>query len=64
MISLKDYFSRIDSNGDGRIDRSEFKQLVRELGLNRTEEIFDAGFDAIDSNGDGSITLAEFKERV
>ncbi|MDJ0653253.1 MAG: EF-hand domain-containing protein [Xanthomonadales bacterium] len=62
MISIRDYFNRIDGNGDGQIDQNEFRQLAQQLGLNRTEDVIDAVFGAIDADGDGLISRSEFRQ--
>ncbi len=49
-------FGRIDTNGDGRIDKSEFEKLFGNL----DPSVADAAFDKLDQNGDGGISQSEF----
>lgn len=52
-------FSRMDENGDGKVEKAEFLGA----GMGRGTQHFnrrEARFIAIDDNSDGSITLAEY----
>lgn len=58
---LMQIYSHFDGDGNGRIDRSEFKRLMAALGAIAPDEELDIGFDAIDEDGSGTIDFHEFK---
>ena len=60
MEELREDFAFNDANGDGRLDRSEFGQLMRGLEAGASQEQLDIGFDEIDSDNDGYIEFEEF----
>jgi Ca2+-binding EF-hand superfamily protein len=49
-------FKRLDANGDGRIDKTEFERRAKD------EAKREKAFARVDGNGDGSISLEEFTE--
>ncbi len=55
MDSLKDLFSQIDANGDGKISKSEFENALGAGGTNIAQA--DDVFNKLDKNGDGSVSL-------
>ena len=55
--AMKDLFSQIDANGDGKITKSEFEDA---LGAGRTNlEQADDVFSKLDKDSDGSVSLDE-----
>ncbi|XP_054881670.1 guanylyl cyclase-activating protein 2-like [Poeciliopsis prolifica] len=68
---LKWSFKMYDRDGNGKLDRSEVKRLIRvrktcvtqkaKVGLTPSQ-ICDRIFDLVDDNNDGEITLSEFME--
>ncbi|HTY13218.1 MAG TPA: EF-hand domain-containing protein [Candidatus Omnitrophota bacterium] len=54
-------FSKADSNSDGQISESEFKEVLSQI-LDRDGET--VSFSSIDTNGDGSISKDELSEFV
>lgn len=59
---LRDNFEYFDADGDGRLSRKEFGELMSALGA--TEEGTDSsrGFSSIDVNSSGGIDFEEFAE--
>jgi Ca2+-binding EF-hand superfamily protein len=58
-------FKRIDTNGDGKISREEFKAFIeKSLKGKKSDkpELIDKLFDRLDTNGDGYLSLDEFKQ--
>ncbi|KAK9180038.1 hypothetical protein WN943_029245 [Citrus x changshan-huyou] len=53
----KNFFNSMDTNGDGRISRSEFLQFLGKF--NNTQWIQEL-FQSINQNGDGSLDFIEF----
>ena len=60
--AMKDLFSQIDANGDGKITRSEFEDA---LGAGRTNlEQADDVFSKLDKDSDGSVSLGEMSSAL
>lgn len=57
---LKEAFSLFDKDGDGRIEKIEFKRAMTELGEPLTDKEFEAMMRLADTNGDGVIDYQEF----
>jgi Ca2+-binding EF-hand superfamily protein len=55
--ALKDLFSQIDGNGDGKITKAEFEEKLGAGGTN--VQAADNVFDKMDADGDGSVSLNE-----
>jgi calmodulin len=62
LEELKENFEHFDSDGDGRIDRGEFRRLMGALGADPPADELDIGFDAIDSDDNGAIDFREFAQ--
>jgi Tol biopolymer transport system component len=60
--ALQDLFSQIDSNGDGRISKSEFENALGAGGTNIAQA--DDVFNKMDKNGDGSVSLDEMSSAL
>lgn len=60
--SLKDLFSLIDGNGDGKITKSEFESALGAGGTNTANA--DSVFGKLDSNGDGNVSLDELSSAL
>ena len=52
-------FKKYDKDGNGTIDKDEFKSLMRALGYS-DESRFDDAMRALDTSGDGKISFPEF----
>ena len=55
--ALKDLFSQIDGDGDGKITKSEFEDALGAGGTNLAQA--DSVFGKLDKDGDGSVSLKE-----
>jgi hypothetical protein len=55
--ALKDLFSQIDADGDGKITKSEFEDALGAGGTNLVQA--DSVFGKLDKDGDGSVSLGE-----
>lgn len=60
--ALKDLFSQIDADGDGKITKSEFGDALGAGGTNLTRA--DDVFSRMDANADGSINLGEMTKAL
>lgn len=60
MEELQETFAYFDEDGNGRIDRGEFKRLMEALGADMPDDEVEVGFDSIDSDDDGAIEFDEF----
>jgi calmodulin len=59
---LREGFSYNDSNGDGKIDFSEFVAMLKDLEAGVALDEARIGFDVIDTDNDHSIEFDEFME--
>jgi len=55
--ALKDLFSQLDANGDGKVSKAEFESALGAGGTNLAQA--DDVFNKLDANGDGSVSLDE-----
>lgn len=60
--ALKDLFSQIDANGDGKIDKTEFEDALGAGGTNLANA--DKVFDKLDTDGDGTVSLDEMDKAL
>jgi Ca2+-binding EF-hand superfamily protein len=55
-----DFFSKVDSSGDGKIDKTEFSALAKKLSENKGSSInVDDVFSMYDTNNDGTLSSDE-----
>lgn len=59
---LMEVFKRVDVNGNGTINLSELKKLLKSLNCTLSEEEIKKFFDRVDSSDDGAIGFNEFAE--
>ena len=57
---VKTAFRQFDANGDGQLDRNEFKQLLASSGKKVSDQEAMALFSQGDLDGDGVIDIQEF----
>lgn len=60
--ALKDLFSQIDADGDGKISKSEFENALGAGGTNLAQA--DKVFTKLDKNGDGTVSLDEISSSL
>jgi len=60
LADLEEQFDECDSDGDERIDLTEFSQLLGKLGSNVSPLKHRAQFDEVDLDRDGAIVRGEF----
>ena len=60
--ALKDLFSQIDADGDGKITKSEFENALGAGGTNLAQA--DDVFSKLDKDGDGSVSLDEMSQAL
>ena len=62
---LRQEFSQLDTNGDGRVDRDEMDNFLANKGVDdeHRSQIVDELFDKLDKDANGCIDLAEFSEQ-
>ena len=53
-------FKKYDKNGDGMIQKYEFRSLIKQVGLDYELKDIKLLFQGIDSNNDSVITFIEF----
>jgi Ca2+-binding EF-hand superfamily protein len=57
---LKEAFAKFDKNGDGKIDKEEFKVMMKELEPNMEKDEIEKMMATADADGDGFIDYQEF----
>ncbi len=57
---LKENFEHFDKNGDGKLTRTEFGELMNALGATEAGVDPSRGFSSVDSDGSGGIDFEEF----
>jgi Ca2+-binding EF-hand superfamily protein len=60
--ALKDLFSKIDADGDGKISKSEFEDALGAGGTNVAQA--DDVFSKLDKDGDGSVSMDEMSSSL
>ena len=60
VTEIREDFRAADQDHDGRINLLEFREFVRNLDSDVTDEELVIGFREIDADRDGSINLQEF----
>lgn len=60
LDELRESFDYNDRDGDGRIQRDEFVEMLDELEAEMSAAEAKTGFEDIDTNDDGLIDFAEF----
>ena len=60
--ALKDLFSKIDADGDGKITKDEFENALGAGGTNLAQA--DDVFGKLDKDGDGSVTMDEMSSAL
>ena len=53
-------FKKYDKDGNGTIDREEFKELFKQFKSNADDSQLDSALQALDTSGDGKISFPEF----
>lgn len=64
QTAIQKAFERFDEDGNGAIDREEFRIAMFGLGLRRSSAEYDELYREYDRNGDGEIDVDEFGEMV
>lgn len=60
--ALKDLFSKLDANGDGKISQKEFEDALGAGGTNLAQA--DDVFSKLDQDGDGTVSLDEMSSAL
>ena len=60
--ALRARYDGYDRNGDGRLDLSEFGELLEQLGAGYSDAQIHSALDSVDADHNGQIDFAEFGE--
>ena len=63
-VRVIDLFRDWDDDGNGMIEKSEFRQALSHLGLEARVEQYDALFDSFDADGSGTIEFTELNAQL
>lgn len=55
-------FNKYDTSRNGKLEKSEFRQLCRSLGYNLTNSELELDMKLLDLSGDGQISYSEFSD--
>jgi solute carrier family 25 phosphate transporter 23/24/25/41 len=58
---LRNLFSLIDRNRDGKLDKSELQHAFRHAGLTVSNRKLDSFFEQVDTNNDGVVSFEEWR---
>ncbi|KAL3776304.1 hypothetical protein ACHAW5_002613 [Stephanodiscus triporus] len=61
---LKEAFKVFDADGNGKISKSEMKELMKKLGQKLSDEEIEAMMNEVDSDKNGEIDFEEFKSMM
>lgn len=64
VTECKELFAMFDGDGGGSIDRDEFGQMMRTLGLNLNDRELDEFFAEMDEDGGGSVEFDEMLDML
>ena len=62
LENLKSVFNTMDTNGNGDIDKTEFKNALEEMGDDMSDREIDKAFAEVDADGSGTVDFDEFVE--
>lgn len=60
LMMIKSFFDRVDTSGDGRLDKGEIRELFLQFDLGVTDTEFDVCFNEMDRQQTGSIGFDDF----
>lgn len=60
-LKVSDIIIKWDPSNDGSVDKKEFRENVKELGVKASDDEIDALFDSLDEDGGGSLGAPELK---
>jgi len=63
-VPMATLLSSFDGDGNGQVDRDEFRRAVRQLGFRAANIEIDEVFNEFDLSGDGLLELYEFEKRM
>ena len=63
-VKLIDLFRDWDDDGNGAVDKKEFRKAIAALGYDAPKKEVDAVFDELDDDGAGAVEFAEFKRSL
>lgn len=61
-IVLDKVFEKLDTNGDGKISKEEFKKFAENSAKGKGGQLGERLFDRLDTNSDGYLSKDEFKK--
>jgi Ca2+-binding EF-hand superfamily protein len=61
-LKLNDSFAHFDANGSGKVSRKQFRDALRKLGFQASDNDMNFLMTRFDKDGDGEITITEFAE--
>ncbi|XP_053777346.1 calcyphosin-2 [Desmodus rotundus] len=64
LTGLGKYFQQLDKEGNGLLDKSDFKQALKVFHLQVSEKDFESSWLILSDNGSGKVDYGEFKRAI
>ncbi|KAM8800510.1 calcyphosin-2 isoform 4-T5 [Rhynchonycteris naso] len=64
LTGLRKYFQQLDKEGNGLLDKADFKQALKVFHLEVSEKLFESSWLILNDSGNGKVDYGEFKRAM